>query len=125
MVRQKDPTALFLSETKLDEKFLELLRCLWSFAGKFVVPSRGQSGGLALFWRRGTDVSISSYSHHHIDAIMDYGDGSIWRLTGFYGAPTVAGKSVAWDILRVLRGHHTMPWLCCGDPGRAEVEPEK
>ena len=60
MVRQKDPTALFVSETKLDEKRLELLRCLWSFAGKFVVPSHGQSGGLALFWCRGTDVSISS-----------------------------------------------------------------
>ena len=49
MVKQKDPLALFLSETKLDEKRLEVLRCYWGFAGKFVVPCRGQSGGLALF----------------------------------------------------------------------------
>ena len=50
MVRQKDPLVLFLSETKLDEKILEILRCYWSFGGKLVVPSRGQSGRLALFW---------------------------------------------------------------------------
>jgi hypothetical protein len=37
-----------------------------------VVSSRGQSGGLTLFWHRSMAVSISSYSHHHIDAIMDY-----------------------------------------------------
>ena len=49
MVKQKDPLALFLSETKLDEKRLEVLRCYWGFAGKFVVPCRGQSGGLAFF----------------------------------------------------------------------------
>jgi hypothetical protein len=56
-------------------------------------------------------VSISSYSQHHI---MDYG-GAAWRFTGFYGSPTVAGKSVAWDLLRVLRGHHNLPWICGGD----------
>jgi hypothetical protein len=115
MVKQKDPLVLFLSETKLDEKRLEVLRCTWSFVGKFVVPSRGQSGGLALFWLRGTTVSVSSYSHHHIDAIMDYGEELAWHFTGFYVSLTVAGKSVAWDLFRTLRGHHTLPWLCGGD----------
>ena len=38
-----------------------------------------------------------------------------WRFIGFYGSPTVAGKSVAWDLLRVLRGHHNLPWICGGD----------
>ncbi len=115
MVKQKDPLALFLSETKLDEKRLEVLRCYWGFAGKFVVPSRGQSGGLALFWSREIFASISSYSHHHIDAVMDNGAEEAWRFTGFYGSRTVAGKAGAWDLLRVLRGHHTLPWLCGGD----------
>ena len=114
MVRKKDPLALFISETKLDDKRLEVLRCHWGFVGKFVVPSRGQSGGLALFWSKAIPVSISSYSQHHIDAIMDY-DGVAWRFTGFYRSPTVAGKSVAWDLLRVLRGHHRLPWICGGD----------
>ena len=38
-----------------------------------------------------------------------------WRFTGFYGSPTTASKAGAWDLLRVLRGHHTLPWLCGGD----------
>jgi hypothetical protein len=95
MVKQTDPLALFLSETKLDEKRLEILRCYWGFAGKFVVPSRGQSGGLALFWSREISVSISSYSHHHIDAVMEIGVEAAWRFTGFYGSPTAAGKAGA------------------------------
>ena len=114
MVRKKDPLALFISETKLDAKRLKVLRYHWGFGGKFVVPSRGQSGGLALFWSKKVSVSISSYSQHHIDAIMDY-DAAAWRFTGFYGSPTVAGKMVAWDLLRVLRGHHRLPWICGGD----------
>uniref|UniRef100_A0A2N9GM00 RNase H type-1 domain-containing protein n=1 Tax=Fagus sylvatica TaxID=28930 RepID=A0A2N9GM00_FAGSY len=77
MVRKKDPLVLFLSETKLDENQLEVLRCYWKFVGKFVVPSRGLSGGLVLFWS--------------------------------------GGKLAAWGILRILRNHHDLPWLCSGD----------
>jgi hypothetical protein len=115
MVRKKDPLVLFLSETKLDANRLEVLRCYWKFAGKFVVPSRGHSGGLVMFWSGRMGVSISSYSHHHIDAIMDYQSANAWRFTGFYGSPTVEGKLAAWGILRVLRNHHDLPWLCAGD----------
>ena len=45
---------------------------------------------------------------------MDNGAEAAWRFTGFYGSPTVAGKAGAWDLLRVLMGHHTLPWLCGG-----------
>ena len=99
MVRKKDPLVLFLSETKLDENRLEVLRCYWKFAGKFIVPSRGYSGGLVMFWSGRMGVSISSYSHYHIDAIMDYQSTNAWRFTGFYGSPTVEGKSAVWGIL--------------------------
>ncbi len=115
MVRKKDPLVLFLSETKLDVSRLEVLRCQWKFGGKFVVPSRGQSGGLALFWHRSMAVSVSSYSQHHIDVIMDYQSSNAWCFMGFYDSPTVEGKAVAWDILRALRSHHHLPWLCSGD----------
>ena len=46
---------------------------------------------------------------------MDYQSTNAWRFTGFYGSPTVEGKSVAWNILRALRTHHALPWLCVGD----------
>jgi hypothetical protein len=115
MVRKKDPIVLFLSVTKLDENRLEVLRCHWRFGGKFVVPSRGQSGGLVMFWSGHMGVSISSYSQYHIDAVLDYQSTNAWRFTGFYGSPTVEGKSAAWSILRTLRTHHNLPWLCAGD----------
>ena len=115
MVRKKDPLVLFLSETKLDENRLEVLRYHWRFGGKFVVPSRGQSGGLVMFWSGCIGVSISSYSQHHIDAVLDYQSTNAWRFMGFYGSPTVEGKSTAWSILRTLRTHHSLPWLCAGD----------
>ena len=83
MVRKKDPLVLFLSETKLDASWLEVLRCQWKFGGKFVVPSKGQSGGLALFWHQSMVVLVSSYSHHHTDAIMDYQSSNAWRFMGF------------------------------------------
>ena len=115
MVKQKDPLVLFLSETKLDEKRMEILWCYWGFARKVIVSSRGQSGGLALLWSKEISVSISSYSHYHIDAVMNEGVDGAWRFTGFYGSPTVAGKAGAWDLLRVLRVHHNIPWFCGGD----------
>jgi exonuclease III len=115
MVRKKDPLVLFLSETKLEEKRLKVLRCKWNFSGKFVVPSRGQSGGLALFWSRDLSVSISSYSQHHIDAVLEFQSAEAWRFTGFYGAPNVGSKLVAWNILRTILPHHSLPWLCADD----------
>ena len=115
MVRKKDPLVLFLSETKLEDKRLEMLRCKWNFAGKFVVLGRGRSGGLAMFWCQGVVVSISSYSHHHIDAFIEPNTINAWRCTSFYGSPTVEGKMAAWDILRVLKNHNPLPWLCTGD----------
>ena len=81
----------------------------------YCVPSRGLSGGLAMFWSGRMGVSISSYSQHHIDAVLDFQSPNPWRFTGFYGSPTVEGKSAAWNILRTLHTHHNLPWLCAGD----------
>jgi len=32
--------------------------------------SNGTSGGLALFWRRDTDVTVKSMSKYHIDVVI-------------------------------------------------------
>jgi hypothetical protein len=52
MVRDKDPSAVFLIETWADEPQLELLRIQLHFANKLVVPRRNRGGGgLAAFWK--------------------------------------------------------------------------
>ncbi|XP_074265127.1 uncharacterized protein LOC141587551 [Silene latifolia] len=38
-----------------------------------------------------------------------------WRVTGFYGWPTVADRHLSWELLKVLEKQSTLPWLCIGD----------
>ena len=54
------------------------------FKNGLIVPSRGKSSGLALFWKEGVKLDIQMYSQSHIDALVDGGFGmGWWHLTGF------------------------------------------
>ncbi|KAF2288720.1 hypothetical protein GH714_011398 [Hevea brasiliensis] len=52
-----------------------------------VVDSKGGSDGLALLWDRNTNISLISFSHFHIDIVVDSANGNPRRLIGFYGRP--------------------------------------
>ena len=55
-------------------------------ANGLIVPCVGRKGGLALLWTREIDLEIKSFSHNHIDAMINDAEKSFkWRLTGFYG----------------------------------------
>lgn len=54
-------------------------------------------GGLALLWTNEVDLSISSYSSRHIDAMVKSNDGLIWRFTGVYGDPVTSNRHLFWD----------------------------
>jgi hypothetical protein len=95
MVREKDPSALFLIETWVDDPQLELLRIQLHFSNKLVVPRRNKRGGLALFWKQDLDLQISSYSYSHIDTIVDATSSALWRFTGFYKAPNTHRREVS------------------------------
>lgn len=52
------------------------------------VDKVGMSDGLALFLRKDVDVSLLSYSSHHIDVeVVLPGEMTKWWFTGFYGIP--------------------------------------
>ena len=53
----------------------------------FAVDRTGMGGGLALLWSVDVNVSITSYSQHHIDAIVSSESRLRWRCTGIYGHP--------------------------------------
>ncbi|XP_074306100.1 uncharacterized protein LOC141641331 [Silene latifolia] len=38
-----------------------------------------------------------------------------WRVTAFYGWPAVSDRHLSWDVLRLLRGQSSLPWVCVGD----------
>jgi hypothetical protein len=115
LVRLKDPSVLFLSETWTDEDRLEVLRCRFHFSNKFVVKRINKGGGLVLFWKNDINLSIESYSLSHIDIIVDGHTANPWRFTCFYGEPETHLRENSWNLLRTLKNQHNLPWCCVGD----------
>lgn len=80
-------------ETLVNKNKLELIKHLLGFHGMFVVDNLDHSGGLVLFWKKGTKVNITGHFHNHIDpTIRLEGSEILWHLTGFYGSPERAGR---------------------------------
>ncbi|XP_074293711.1 uncharacterized protein LOC141620847 [Silene latifolia] len=78
------------------------------------VDSMGRSGGLAMLWQKDIDCVFMSSSVHHMDFTIRH-EGKEWRLTGFYGWPAVTDRHLSWELLRLLKGQSTLPWVCMGD----------
>ncbi|KAL9668150.1 hypothetical protein QQ045_002525 [Rhodiola kirilowii] len=104
LIKSTSPQIVGLVETKSNVEKMEKLRVKIGFLGCFVVPSCRGSGGLAVFWRRGTDVSIRSYSNYHIDFLVHV--NTPVRFTLFYGSPL---------SLRKLSVGNQWPWCVFGD----------
>ncbi|XP_021304035.1 uncharacterized protein LOC110430565 [Sorghum bicolor] len=113
--KREAPDILFLSETKHNGKWLDWLRWKLEMLNLVTVDSVGTSGGLALFWRRGIEVEVKSFSKYHIDSVIKENDGIEWRFTGIYGESKNEDKDNTWEILRCLKEQFEMPWLCSGD----------
>ncbi|KAJ8438476.1 LOW QUALITY PROTEIN: hypothetical protein Cgig2_008963 [Carnegiea gigantea] len=80
------------------------------------MDARGQSSGLAMFWKKSLDVSLLSISLHHIDITISLLQGSQekWQFTGVYGYPENHYKLKTCNLIRDLHDHSTLPWLLVG-----------
>jgi hypothetical protein len=116
MVKEKKPTLLFLMETKSRQNYMEVIRVKLGFDGLFNVDPVGRSGGLALLWRDGDDLTIQNFTRRHINAdVRIPGSDRWWHLTCFYGHPVLAKRHESWTLLRHLRSLCTGAWMCVGD----------
>ena len=115
LIQAKDPTIVFLAKTLTNEARLEFIQNSINLGHRWVVPKVGCSGGLVLYWRSLINLTIERSNKNFIDAIINKGLESEWRLTGFYGEPDTARRNEAWDKLRSLNSRPKRPWLCCGD----------
>ena len=115
LVRAKDPSIMFLVETWSDEARLKDIKRKLEFDQVFVVPRENRGGGLELFWKNTIDVTMETFSKHHIDSIINKGKDGAWRFTGFYGEPVTHLRHEAWAKLRLLNSRFNLPWLCAGD----------
>jgi hypothetical protein len=89
------------------------------------VDCKGRSGGLALFWRRGVEVSLWWKGRYHIDVDVVEKNGSKWRFNGIYGESKSGEKEKTWKLLRTLEGQSKLPWLCMGDFNEILFDHEK
>ena len=87
-MRAKDPLLVFLLETKARVSKIKGIQNKLDFTQGITVPSDGRSGGLAMLWRKGTDVHFKSCSNSHIDVkVYENPSASPRCATGFYGQP--------------------------------------
>ncbi|PPS17007.1 hypothetical protein GOBAR_AA03573 [Gossypium barbadense] len=67
LLTANNPDLIFLSETKMSANDFCRVQNKCRMQNGLAVNSEGWSGGLALMWRDGMNVSIQNYSKHHID----------------------------------------------------------
>ena len=75
----------------------------------------GRSGGLAVFWKDGSNCRVLNYSRNFINMIVEDREAGDWRLTCYYGFPKCVCRRDAWDLLRELRDMSSLPWCIIGD----------
>lgn len=109
------PSLLFLSETFVNKTIVEDLKDRFGFQNAFGVASRGNSGGLCLYWKEGVAFSLISYSQNHICGDVNMGSKGIWRFVGIYGWPRHEEKAQTWDLIRLLCTNGSLPLLIGGD----------
>ncbi|CAM8895291.1 unnamed protein product [Rhodiola kirilowii] len=107
MVRFHKPQVVGLIETKMDKGRAEVLRRKLGFECGLGVDSNGRSGGLALWWKEEIQLTVESFSSHHIDCVLDLEDRV--RLTLFYGNPVAHRRCETWNLLRNLRQNNNLP----------------
>ncbi|KAL1105841.1 hypothetical protein V6Z11_D04G160800 [Gossypium hirsutum] len=111
-----NPRILFLIETKLSSKRMEMVRLKCGYYNGIDIGAVGSRGGLSLGWNGNDLVSIRSYSSSHVDEIiLDPDNGVEWRLTGFYGSLDERYRWASWDLLLNLGHDQSMRWLVIGD----------
>ncbi|CAI9093869.1 OLC1v1029460C1 [Oldenlandia corymbosa var. corymbosa] len=111
LVRRPDTKLLF-------HQFLLLKNNLW-MADKLGifgvgVAAHGNSGGLAMLWRKDVNVSLRSFSERFIDIDVELLGESI-RATGIYGEPNVSLRREAWDLYNSMYDTSRKPWVFFGD----------
>lgn len=115
LVRGRNPDVLFLIETLSKSSRIEELRLKLGFVYCFSVDCIGRSGGLAVFWKRTMDCSITGYSHNHIDLVFHERNYAGWRMTCFYGYPELHRCINSWELIKTLAKVSNLPWCIIGD----------
>lgn len=83
---------------------VKLISRSFNFEHCFVVNRNGMGGGLALFWSSDVNLNITSYSAHHIDAVVHNESGT-----------ENSQKHHTWTFLKRLASIFSYLCYCFGD----------
>lgn len=74
-----------------------------NFDSCLAMDSVGSSSGIAMLWKEGLKVKITSYSKWHINALIAKGGGRPhWQFIGVYGHPDTVKRSIVGSFSRSL-----------------------
>jgi hypothetical protein len=121
LLRDKNPTCVFLSETRKKDFEMNKFRNVHGLSSVVVVSCSGEGnrrvGGLAMFWKEEVEVELLSLSSNHIDVLIAIENGDEkWRLTGVYGFPKSQMKHKTCELIDQLSLAASIDkWLLMGD----------
>ncbi|KAL4295344.1 hypothetical protein GQ457_12G013630 [Hibiscus cannabinus] len=108
------PDLVFLCEPRLYKNKTEQVSRQLGMVGGLEVEWSESCVGLMLLWQDTLQVTLRSYSHWHIDVMVD--DGQFpFRFTGIYGSCYREKKKEVWELLDSLGQQQESPWLIGGD----------
>lgn len=104
-----------LLETLVCRNKIEVLKIESKFDCCFSIDRLGRGGGLAVFWRSSSLVTLMGFSQNHVGMVIVGPDMFEWRLTGFYGFLGRRRRRESWNLIRALSRRSNLPWVCMGD----------
>lgn len=116
---------VFLMETMVEDKKLEIVRSRCGFDSGLCFSSVGNSGGLG-FWWRDREICLVSYSNHHIMVkVLEADESRFWFACGIYGWADRSQNFQTWDLMRSLRSSVKGSCLFFGDFNEITCSNEK
>ncbi|CAO2841154.1 unnamed protein product [Amaranthus hypochondriacus] len=97
----------------IEDRKLESVHSQCGFDAGICLSSMGNFGGLGFWWRHG-DVSLVSFSNHHI-LIMEADGVNHWFACGIYRWAEHSQKHQTWDLMRSLKKFIDVSFLFFGD----------
>ena len=85
LVSRFKPELVFLMETKVCKRKVEIVQQRLRYDGLFYMEGNNNRGGLALLWKGKNSVQLRIYSNNHIDIEITWEEVPTWRATCYYG----------------------------------------
>lgn len=86
----------------------------FNFQNCLAVDSYRKEGGLAMKQGKNVTVDVTSYSKHHIDAVVQRKKDGLWHCTWVYGHPKTKEKKHIWELIRRFLGLSSLPGCILG-----------